>query len=205
MVVVLIPPPVDAGDAPINIKIIIKNKVLSLNKVKSIVLYPAVLSVTDWNIEDKTFSFILRLPKVPLLLNSFINIKNIPMAISIPVVLITILECIFSFEYFLLFITSSKTGNPIPPNIINPQITKFINELSTKDVNEENLPAIGPIKSNPALQNAEIEWNILYQTPLKNPNTGIYTIESNKAPIASIENVIKIMYLVSFTRPDKSP
>ena len=56
MVVVLIPPPVDAGDAPINIKITIKNKVLSLNKVKSIVLYPAVLSVTDWNIEDKSDS-----------------------------------------------------------------------------------------------------------------------------------------------------
>ena len=30
--------------------------------------------------------------------------------------------------------------------------------LQTKDVNEENLPAIGPIKSNPALQNAEIEY-----------------------------------------------
>ena len=36
-VVVFIPPPVDAGDAPINISIIITNKVDSLNWVKSIV------------------------------------------------------------------------------------------------------------------------------------------------------------------------
>src|SRR3712207_167707 len=46
-VVVFIPPPVDAGDAPININTIITNRLLSLNLVKSIVAKPAVLAVTD--------------------------------------------------------------------------------------------------------------------------------------------------------------
>lgn len=45
-VLVLIPPPVDAGEAPIHIKKIINNKEGTLNCVKSTVLKPAVLGVT---------------------------------------------------------------------------------------------------------------------------------------------------------------
>jgi hypothetical protein len=44
---VLIPPPVDPEDAPINIKNIRINKVGILNKPKSTVSKPAVLHVTD--------------------------------------------------------------------------------------------------------------------------------------------------------------
>src|SRR5699024_2672589 len=47
IVVVFIPPPVEAGDAPININIIITNILLSLIAAKSIVLNPAVLIVID--------------------------------------------------------------------------------------------------------------------------------------------------------------
>ena len=37
-------------------------------------------------------------------------------------------------------------------------------------LSDENGPLTAPIKSNPALQNADIAWNILYQIPLYNPN-----------------------------------
>ena len=47
MVVVLIPPPVDPGDAPMNIRILIMNRVLDLREDVSIVLNPAVRAVTD--------------------------------------------------------------------------------------------------------------------------------------------------------------
>ena len=46
-VVVLIPPPVEPGEAPINIKVLSKNKVLGLSADIFTVLNPAVLAVTD--------------------------------------------------------------------------------------------------------------------------------------------------------------
>ena len=48
-VVVLIPPAVDPGDAPMNIRIMIKKRPLSVSAARSIVLNPAVLALTDWN------------------------------------------------------------------------------------------------------------------------------------------------------------
>ena len=49
IVVVLIPPAVDPGLPPINIKRIIRNWLDSCMAVRSAVLKPAVLVVTDWN------------------------------------------------------------------------------------------------------------------------------------------------------------
>jgi hypothetical protein len=46
-VVVLIPPPVDPGDAPINIRILIIKSVIGLREPVATVLNPAVLVVTD--------------------------------------------------------------------------------------------------------------------------------------------------------------
>ena len=56
-VVVLIPPPVDAGEAPINISIIVTITEPSCIFPMSIVLKPAVLDVTDIKKEDKIFPF----------------------------------------------------------------------------------------------------------------------------------------------------
>ena len=50
-VVVLTPPPVEVGDAPINIMSIIKNMVGWVKEAKSTVLKPAVRKETDWNME----------------------------------------------------------------------------------------------------------------------------------------------------------
>jgi len=54
--VVLIPPPVDPGDAPINISGIRKNKVPALKIVRSILLNPHVLTETLWKKEINPFS-----------------------------------------------------------------------------------------------------------------------------------------------------
>lgn len=48
-VVVLIPPPVEPGDAPINMIIINKIIVGTVNRVMSIMLKPAVLPEIVWN------------------------------------------------------------------------------------------------------------------------------------------------------------
>ena len=50
-VVVFIPPAVDPGEPPMSINIIVIAVPASLNCVKSAVLNPAVLGVTDWNRE----------------------------------------------------------------------------------------------------------------------------------------------------------
>lgn len=53
MVVVLIPPAVEPGEPPVIINIIIIKTPASLSAVKSTVLKPAVLGVTDWKKEPK--------------------------------------------------------------------------------------------------------------------------------------------------------
>ena len=50
--------------------------------------------------------------------------------------------------------------------------------------------APSPIRSKPALQKDETEWKIPYQTPLKNPKSGIKATDKAIAPAASIISVI---------------
>ena len=49
--------------------------------------------------------------------------------------------------------------NPRPPIIISAIMIRFRYQLSPINVREEN-GSSPPIRSNPALQNAEIEWNM---------------------------------------------
>ena len=51
MVVVFIPPAVEPGEPPISIRMIISISPVSVSRVRSAVLNPAVLGVTDWNRE----------------------------------------------------------------------------------------------------------------------------------------------------------
>ena len=53
IVVVFIPPAVEPGEPPISIRMIISRSPVSLISVRSTVLNPAVLGVTDWNREDR--------------------------------------------------------------------------------------------------------------------------------------------------------
>ena len=126
----MIPPPVEAGDAPINISITIKNIVGSFVKPRSILLNPAVLSVDVWNIEESTFPFIFIFPKVSGLLYSTPSIKTNPISNSIAVDTITSFEWTFNLENLLFFSTSNMTGYPNPPSIISKDTVIIINELS---------------------------------------------------------------------------
>ncbi|KTE89970.1 hypothetical protein AT727_24880, partial [Desulfitobacterium hafniense] len=56
IVVVLIPPPVEPGDAPINISSMDKTVPPSVNAAVSTVLKPAVLGVIDWKSEASSLS-----------------------------------------------------------------------------------------------------------------------------------------------------
>jgi hypothetical protein len=55
VLVVFMPPPVDPGDAPINMSIIVKRMVSLVRCPMSMVLNPAVLGVMDWNREISNF------------------------------------------------------------------------------------------------------------------------------------------------------
>ena len=55
MVVVLMPPAVDPGLPPMNIRIMVKNLLPSDRAPVSMELKPAVLAVTELNKEDKIF------------------------------------------------------------------------------------------------------------------------------------------------------
>ena len=57
MVVVFIPPAVEPGEPPINIRMIRSMRPAPLKDVRSDVLKPAVLGVTDWNRERHILSF----------------------------------------------------------------------------------------------------------------------------------------------------
>ena len=56
MVVVFIPPAVEPGEPPISIRMIISISPVSVSRVRSAVLNPAVLGVTDWNREVQILS-----------------------------------------------------------------------------------------------------------------------------------------------------
>lgn len=122
---------------------------------------------------------------------------NIPIAINAIVILKTSLECKLNLLKFFLFEISINTEKPKPPTMIKKHIVKFTVKSPTKDI------ILFPIISKPALQNADMAWNIENHIPLINPKIGINRVESNKAPIPSIIKVDIITYLVNLTKPDR--
>ena len=90
------------------------------------------------------------------LLHSNTNINIVPLINKIVVSSNTIFVCTVNLLNFLLFfifsIISSQTVNPNPPIMINDIIVKHTNQFS-----EYTFKLSAPIKSNPALQNADIE------------------------------------------------
>jgi len=89
-VVVFMPPPVDAGEAPINISIIVTNCEALEKSACGTVSKPAVLAVTDWKNEAIIFD------PVPIPLNALFDssrkIKKAPDKIRAAVVRSTTLE-----------------------------------------------------------------------------------------------------------------
>ena len=79
-------------------------------------------------------------------------------------------------------------------------MAKFTNGSPTKEVSEEYCCRI-PIRSNPALQKAEMEWNTPYQIPFAIPNSRIKEGAMISAPSASKIKVIFKINPVSRTIP----
>ena len=88
MVVVLIPPAIDPGEPPINIKNIIIKRVLPLNAPISILLKPAVLHEIEWNSDDIIFFEVEKFWSVWL--HSSIKKTRVPKIIRTPVTIRTI-------------------------------------------------------------------------------------------------------------------
>ena len=57
VVLVLTPPPVEPGEAPINIRMIKRKTAAKLSEFRFMVLKPAVRGVITWKREENTFSF----------------------------------------------------------------------------------------------------------------------------------------------------
>ena len=149
----MIPPPVDPGDAPINIKKIKMIKVAKPSVPKSKELNPAVRALVEWKIPLTIFSIY----EFPILLLCSSKIKvNPPNIINIHDVIndILVVRCNlfhFSFLYVVRFLDKSvSVGNPIAPRNISTDkiIFKFIEFWKSFEI------------VNPALLNALIEWKI---------------------------------------------
>ena len=92
-VVVFIPPPVEPGDAPKNIKMMIKNNEASCNAPVSIKVYPAVREVVDKKKVPINLCHQSQLPIVFSLLYSKKNNTIVPITNKIKVVNKATLAC----------------------------------------------------------------------------------------------------------------
>ena len=113
-VLVLIPPPVDPGEAPINIKTIKTISPGVVNSFSGYVENPAVLAET-------------LLKKAPIQEIFSVSFKrSVPDSRSPAVTVRTIYVCMENFfQRNLVDQISRITRKPIPPQIINPHVTMF--------------------------------------------------------------------------------
>jgi len=120
-VVVFIPPPVELGDAPMAINIIVRNRVVVLKWDILRVLNPAVLVEIEVNKELNILSENERCCNVHGLLYSKIKKDKAPPNINVDVTAITNFVCKDHFAFFMFILRSKSiiTGNPKPPKITN--------------------------------------------------------------------------------------
>ena len=118
-VVVLIPPPVDPGEAPMNINIVSTNRPALLSSPSGIVEKPAVRADVLWkNAASQP------MPSVSCS-------STVPAASSTAVVVSTTLVCSVNLrKRNRHLMTSSTTRKPIPPKMIRPQVTRLSQTLS---------------------------------------------------------------------------
>ena len=78
----------------------------------------------------------------------------------------TTLLCIRYFLMFLLCVMISfQVRKPIPPSTIRRQTGMITPGFPLYAVREENFPLCAPIRSKPALLNAEMEWKTAIHIP----------------------------------------
>ena len=124
----------------------------------------------------------------------------VPVISNMTVINKTILVCRLKFFIFLLLLMfsmiSSHTVKPNPPIII-----RAINVIHTNQSPEYGIMLFLPSKSNPALQNADIEWKSENHKPLFTPKSGINLMDNVAIPINSIINVYIHILFTNFTKP----
>ena len=86
------------------------------------------------------------------------------------------------------FKRSFQVRNPAPPRMISSMIVTLTVTLAAHEVREENCSST-PIRSNPALQNAETEWNTAYPAPRGRPNLPTKKGSRQRAPTVSMQKV----------------
>ena len=113
----MIPPPVEPGEAPINIRRISVKSPAFENSPIGYVEKPAVLAETLWK-------------KAPSQEISSVAFKSrVPAIRRITLVVITTLECRLSFRKERFFKMSRITRKPNPPKMISPQVVRFSRTL----------------------------------------------------------------------------
>ena len=155
-VVVLMPPPVEPGEAPTNMQIIIRNRLADDSRPMSQVLKPAVRVVTDWKIEIQP----ARAPGTPRRSACRSNTKSssAPVPISSRLITRTILVCTRNrnrwwpgVDSFALTFTARSwyTVNPSPPHTMRRQMLTFVRACPS------NRTKLSLKVEKPALQKAE--------------------------------------------------
>lgn len=152
-VVVFRPPPVDVGDAPIYINSMVSKLLANVSLDISRVLKPAVLGVTERNNAPSIFSDTELLPSVSILLNSNNENKIKPEINKVIVMQRTIFVVSENFLNLFLLKISKIVKKPKEPMVIKVIVVILIIKLPVYPVRLVKLP----IKSNPALLNADIE------------------------------------------------
>ena len=116
------------------------------------------------------------------------------------VIRMTLLCIRYLLIWCLFVLISSQVRKPMPPMMISAMTAMLITGLAMKYVRDE-YSLFTPIRSNPALQKAEMEWNMAYHTPLKNPNSLQKVGAMTRAPSSSKRMVILMIKPVNRTIP----
>ena len=115
---VLIPPPVDPGEAPINISTV---------TVRS----PALVKFPRENVENPAVLAETLVKNAPSqVICSVMRISTVPTTSRMALVVITALECRHSFLKERLRTMSIITRNPKPPKVIRPAVVRLSSTLS---------------------------------------------------------------------------
>ena len=164
MVVTLMPPPVEPGAAPTNMRTIEKTLVESRMAYKSTELKPAVRMVTDCISEAPIFSFIPIGCKVAGLFHSNSIKQTVPMKIKKAVVNKTTFVCSSRVLVLRYASRSFQTIKPSPPTIISAMMVKITRYRPLKVISEVYSPK-KPKISKPALQKADTAKKMAINTP----------------------------------------
>jgi len=153
-VLVLTPPPVDPGDAPINMREISKKTAAGFREPNSMVLKPAVRGAITWKREAKIFS--LRENPCRDWFHSIIRKERNGRTMRKSVMTHTNLKWRDIFLLLQRIILTKKsmlslsTKNPKPPRTIKVMIVTFVQISPLKD------SKLSPKTEKPALQKAEM-------------------------------------------------